>query len=163
MATRSQHLPDAVDDLDGGVRLDLREQRMADARGVEDLSDPLGDGGPEQPPVGDEERVCDTGLAQQVGELEERVRAVDDGRRQRVARRSERVAWAGLGGVDGDDLSPVVAMPWMRYRWEAMKNPNTGPMASTDIANSGPNEEVPVASRNWRSPRATVKFSGLVR
>src|SRR5699024_9947946 len=69
----------------------------------------------------------------------------------------------GVHGFSFCYLIPVVAMPLTRYFCPARKKPKTGPSATTDMANSGPQEVWELESTKVRSATGTVYISGLVR
>ena len=53
-------------------------------------------------------------------------------------------------------LSPDMAIPWIRKRWQNRKIANRGTSESTDIANSGPQSLRPVSSTKVRNASGTV-------
>jgi len=60
-------------------------------------------------------------------------------------------------------LIPVVAIPLTKYFCKEKNKMNAGMSESTDIANIGPQEDMPEASKNSLSPMGTVYLSGLVK
>jgi hypothetical protein len=55
-------------------------------------------------------------------------------------------------------FNPVVVIPWIKYFCKEKKSTKQGTRDNTDMANMGPQEEIPEASRKSRSPIGTVYF-----
>jgi len=60
-------------------------------------------------------------------------------------------------------LIPVVAIPCTKYFWSEKKRIKQGRRERTDMANIGPQDEIPEESRKSLSPMGTVYLEGELR
>ena len=160
VAVGSQSRRDPLHDLERRIRLDLREHAMAHARRGQGRFDAPGDRRPGEALVGDQQRVLHATFSEQRRQLGERVGPVDDRGRQGIPSQSKGVAGRARDVSSAGEPTAVTADPVNGSldprRGNAMdeeplgceEEPEHGSEGKHDIANSEPNDDLPVASRN---------------